>query len=422
MELEKSIPNNNNNNHQMGSDSSSSIDFKADENLSSKLYSRHKHQKSNSNMNLSSQIDDTPSSTIVIKNLPLDVSPSTVKDLLPSTDPPPGVKLHTTKGQFKSLGFVSYASVSDASYALNQLKSKHVSNRQLKVEYYRPRNNPTAQLSEENGTSTAAVLPSGDKRRDFFDDRNRSKAAAKLKESQSKAVPTLKEDAASIDEAVKYYQKLLGDFKADNASLEEMQLSSDLSALRRRIVHAVATDLNLGSKSFNGDAGNRYTIVTKDPQKRDAWMKESKDAGHTESLEENIEQMKAKLMGTQKKKKNEEKAAKRSGGGAYVAASSPKKEETVDPALLEGVKFFTPRAYRKPNESAYGEIQDGSSSTVVSKPSAKTVPTYFPPRQPKGPDGTRGFHARSVIRSVDEESESQEPVESVNNATEKLSN
>eukprot|EP00188_Purpureofilum_apyrenoidigerum_P001081 Plantae.Rhodophyta-Purpureofilum_apyrenoidigerum.ctg15541.p1 GENE.Plantae.Rhodophyta-Purpureofilum_apyrenoidigerum.ctg15541~~Plantae.Rhodophyta-Purpureofilum_apyrenoidigerum.ctg15541.p1 ORF type:complete len:534 (-),score=109.57 Plantae.Rhodophyta-Purpureofilum_apyrenoidigerum.ctg15541:157-1758(-) len=208
------------------------------------------------------------------------------------------------------------------------------------------------------------------------------------------------------DEMTGLEQKLK-DFKdqPDSEGLD-LEFESFLSSAQRKYIHKIAERLGLGHKVLVKDE-SRVLTCTKDPEKTALWKEEwsQKEASFTEKKKDDV-------IEDDNDDTDAVKAGRRRSKRLPTEEQDKEKKPAHSPLSAEEAskyRWTMPRSLQKEGK--------GESITV-----SRIIPRYTPPRQPRGPDGTRGFHCRTqtidISQRKDNENEADSPpTELVSNET-----
>lgn len=285
----------------------------------------------------------------------------------------------------------------DATAALQELSKMVINNRKVFAEYRRlrpgerekkdhheKRNKKFSHFSENRQTFEKDIAQETDvqgklidKRAAFFAKRETVKKVDEQKRCDERA----ERDREREDE----FRKRLVEYAQNEQTqhIEDVIFESSLTSYERRMVHTISSGLGLGHISRFDDDGNRVLHVTKDPERKAEWEKET-----------------AALKAAQRKEDQEQKRKNKENGDARMSPEWKKVEPTTGGAItkdeLQGIKWFKPRA----------AATDGvGAASGIRPPSYKM---YIPPRQPTGPDGTIGFSSRNRSSTPSHGSSSQD--------------
>jgi len=224
---------------------------------------------------------------------------------------------------------------------------------------------------DENGRNVHVIKdPDGE----FLGEKAHAEKRA-FRPSQRKKEP----EEFTAEEMSGFEQKLI-DFKnrPDSEGLD-LEFDSFLSFAQRKFIHKVADELGLGHKVVVKDDA-RVLTCTKDPEKTALWKEEwsQREASFAEKKRE-------EAAGDGNGEPDTGKAGRRRNKRATADEQDKDKKPAYTPLTPEEAakyRWTKPRSMQK----------DGNGESITVQ---RYIPRYTPPRQPRGPDGTRGFHSRA---------------------------
>lgn len=298
-------------------------------------------------------------------------------------------------GMFRGMAFVNFHTTADATAALAELSKMVINGRKVVAEYRRLKpgekerlekrqkkldlyNNSNRQTFEKDIQDTDEKGVRVDKRAAFFAKRDTVKKNDEQKRNEEKAERDREREAE--------FRKTLLEYKAaeipEGSEVTDLVFESSLTSYERRMVHMICAEIELGHLSRLDDNGNRVLHVTKDPDRKAEWDKESASIKASQKKDE-----------AQRKKNKENNGVSEWKKGDVSAGGPLTKEE------LQGIKWFKPRAAMEGS----GDSGEASDLTAIRAPTYKL---YVPPRQPSGPDGTVGFSSRNPDNDDDTQDDS----------------
>lgn len=342
----------------------------------------------------------TPNSCLVLKNLDYKITSEELEEVVRRVAG--GRKqfvninlVHdaTTK-QFRGMAFVNFHSVDEATSALGALSKMSINNRKVVAEYRRlrpgekmrtPKSNVhhIRRTTFESEVATDAVDADGnmvDKRKAFFSVRDSARRLdERTRERNEKADRDREREATFRTRLLEYQANPI----ENDDDIEDISFEPDLTSYERRMVHVICDEIGLGHMSVMGDDGVRVLKVTKHPARMTEWAELTADIRKAANERKDEDK---------RRRKEEREAAKQATANLGNGASSPPAgNNNASRAELEGIKWFKPRAAIAAN----GDVPNASNALK-----APQYRLYTPPRQPTGPDGTTGFHARKFTAGI----------------------
>jgi RNA recognition motif-containing protein len=299
--------------------------------------------------------------TLVLKNLPFSLKTEKLQEILNKCEvKPTSVNYHVdASGMFRGMAFAKYKNTDESSKAYELLNGLEVFGRKIRVEFKRKNSNASANPSQQK-----------------LEKDRQEKALEKQNASNVHL------DLENLDEDNKKFYEQLVAFK-ENTSMTEFTFPSALSSYQKKQINHLADKLGLTHESDAKNVSQRYSLVIKKGPVSPANFAStaSSDDSSTNSNSSN---------------------SRRKNSRAKNPWLAEKKDSDSESHLEKG---------------SYANINIPQSGPLKSSPKlSPSFPTSSPPlrghlrnslsiqpiRQPRGPDGSRGFAAGrgKLIQSV----------------------
>eukprot|EP01113_Clastostelium_recurvatum_P050769 TRINITY_DN969_c0_g1_i1.p1 TRINITY_DN969_c0_g1~~TRINITY_DN969_c0_g1_i1.p1 ORF type:complete len:465 (-),score=126.80 TRINITY_DN969_c0_g1_i1:163-1557(-) len=324
---------------------------------------------------------EKPDTILVLKNLPFSLKQDQLEDLLKplSENLPQSVNLHYEGGVFKGMAFIKYRQLEEAVKVFDNLNGVDVGGRKVRVEYKRKHKEKAVVGSP--GTAMLGDVPA----------------------------------EWTEDEELKKIWDTLNDFKGNHTQME-LSFAPTLTSVHRKHIHAMADKLKLTHFSL-GDDHDRHICVSKkngSSERRGIDIQSgtrsrgNSGAGMGRSFEGQGSLGKSwerdrpadpagSSFGMSSSFGRGQRDRGMSGGSSSYNRSSYLSSSPMDSHGSGRLSATSPTSMLGTTPPKYSGFNPSSNpSTPVGSASAHgDAPLFQPVRQPRGPDGSKGFPKRS---------------------------
>eukprot|EP01112_Ceratiomyxa_fruticulosa_P004050 TRINITY_DN1439_c0_g1_i7.p1 TRINITY_DN1439_c0_g1~~TRINITY_DN1439_c0_g1_i7.p1 ORF type:complete len:467 (-),score=116.69 TRINITY_DN1439_c0_g1_i7:236-1636(-) len=341
---------------------------------------------------------DKPDTILVLKNLPFSLKQDQLEEILRplSENVPQSVNLHYEGGIFKGMAFIKYKHIEEAIKVFDALNGLDVGGRKVRVEYKRK--------NKDKVNSPSSIVSSGE-------------------------VPP----EWSEDEELKKIWEQLNEFKTNHTQME-LSFAPTLTSVHRKHIHAMAEKLKLTHFSM-GDDHDRHICVSKKPVSSPAHHTGASNNNNNNGVSGSLERSRGiDIQGGNRSRGNSNTGRSFEGGNSF--GKSWERNDAGSFGSSFGSSFGRPRGSfgaagsfsrssylsSSPVDRSNSSLLDNHASHVNARaqnistsPTSAAVfgtspsnglngnstpvgsvtdhngPLIQPVRQPKGPDGTKGF-------------------------------
>jgi RNA recognition motif-containing protein len=284
---------------------------------------------------------EKPDTILVLKNLPFTLKQDQLQEILYSLSPSPpqSINLHYDGGMFKGMAFIKYRLLDDAIKVYEALNGLDVGGRKVRVEYKR-----------KNNAKAGAVPPD---------------------------VPVEWQE----DEELRKLWEQIKEFK-ENASQMELIFPPSLTSPHRKHVHNMADKLKLAHYS-SGEGDQRSICVAKKAQSTPA------NNGYNGSPHSHESARAIDIKGRRRRDSDGSRMSMspNSGSGEQHLSRTRGKDKQF-PSMGSSAPADIPSD--SPNWRSL-HSHSHAHTHMQPSPASRQEPTIAPIRQPKGPDGSKGF-------------------------------
>jgi len=272
---------------------------------------------------------------------------------------PTSVNYHVdTSGTFRGMAFAKYKNIDESTKAYELLNGLEVTGRKIRVEFKRKGSNASANPSQQK----------------------LEKEKQERTPEKQQNVPNVHLDLDNLDEDTKKFYEQLVAFK-ENPTMAELTFPHTLASYQRKQVHYLADKLGLNHESDTKNGNQRHTLVIKKGPVMSSSALNDDNNNNSNSIPKR-RNSRAKTWSTEKNKDFDNDGHAESSKGSHSNYTTNATQTIIkSPKLSPSFPTGSP--------PIRGHL--------------KNALTIQPVRQPRGPDGTRGFTAgrgKQLMQSI----------------------
>lgn len=315
---------------------------------------------------------EKPDTILVLKNLPFALKQDELQEILMqmNTTAPQSINLHfDNNGVFRGMAFIKYRGLDDAIKVYDNLNGYDVHGRKVRVEYKR-----------------------------------------KNKQLQSQSYSDVPQEWMDEDDLRKLWEQVK-DFSV-NPNISEISFNSNLSTNQKKQVHQMAEKLKLAHfANGNGGSDSMTICLKKNPlipstSGGNISLSSVSGGGSSNNLASNSSGSSSNMLDSARA--IDIKSGRRPRNNSDAAASTASSSLGRSPGNHNGGfgsmdkdNFRSPRVRSSSHADSHADWRSSATSPPVSNnlipqpgttPGGSVIPTIVPSRQPKGPDGSKGFN------------------------------
>jgi len=296
--------------------------------------------------------------TLVLKNLPFNLKTEKLQEILNNFEVrPTSVNYHVdASGMFRGMAFAKYKNIDESSKAYELLNGLEVAGRKIRVEFKRKSSNASANPSQQ-----------------------KLEKEKQEKTPEKQYAPNVHLDLDNLDDDTKKFYEQLIAFK-ENPTMTEISFPHTLTSYQKKQIHHLADKLGLSHFSLEGDGKNisqrHMLVIKKGPA---SYFQNTSSVSSEDNNNANFSGIKRKNSRTknwsiEKNKDSENENHAESSKNSY---SNHSVNIPQTPAMKSSPKLSP-------------SFPTGSPVRVSHLRNSLSIQ---PVRQPRGPDGSRGFAA-----------------------------